>query len=139
MSFTSDAAFSDFIRAEVDGVTLDEKNYTKKEGSTIITLKADYVATLSAGEHTLSIVSTNGTATAKFTVNQKSEDVTDEDDEDDIDEDDTDDTEDEELADSTKSADTKSPLTGNYSTVVWAGFVFISIGIITIIIKRKRE
>ena len=138
LSFTSNAAFSDFIRAEVDGVTLDEKNYTKKEGSTIITLKADYVAALSAGEHTLSIVSTNGTATAKFTVNQKAEDVTDEAD-DDIDEDDTDDTEDEELADSTKSDGTKSPLTGNYSTVVWAGFVFISIGIITIIMIKKKK
>ncbi len=140
LSFTSNAAFSDFIRVEVDGVTLDEKNYTKKEGSTIITLKADYVATLSAGEHTLSIVSTNGTATAKFTVNQKAEDVTDEDDEDDIGEDDTDDTDDEELADSTKSADTKSPLTGNYSTAVWTGFVFILIGVgVVIIFKRKRR
>ena len=33
-----------------------------------MSLKADYVRTLSAGEHTLGIVSTNGTATTTFTV-----------------------------------------------------------------------
>ena len=71
LPFASDAAFSDFIRAELNGETLDEKYYDKKAGSTIITLHADYVATLSAGEHTLSIVSQSGTATATFTVAAK--------------------------------------------------------------------
>ena len=71
LSFTSDASFADFIRVELDGTTLDERNYTKKEGSTIITLNRDFVATLSVGEHTLSIVSKSGTATAKFTVKAK--------------------------------------------------------------------
>ena len=69
LSFTSDASFADFLRVELDGTTLDEKNYTKKEGSTIITLNRDFVATLSVGEHTLSIVSKSGTA--KFTVKAK--------------------------------------------------------------------
>ena len=71
LSFTSDASFADFLRVELDGTTLDEKNYTKKEGSTIITLNRDFVATLSVGEHTLAIVSQSGTATAKFTVKAK--------------------------------------------------------------------
>ena len=71
LSFTSDASFADFLRVELDGTTLDEKNYTKKEGSTIITLNRDFVASLSVGEHTLSIVSKSGTATAKFTVKAK--------------------------------------------------------------------
>ena len=71
VSFTSNAAFSDFLRVELDGKTLDEKYYTVKEGSTIVTLKADYVATLSVGEHTIGIVSTNGTATTTFTVKAK--------------------------------------------------------------------
>ena len=71
LSFTSDASFADFLRVELDGTTLDEKNYTKKEGSTIITLNRDFVATLSVGEHTLAIVSKSGTATAKFTVKAK--------------------------------------------------------------------
>ena len=71
LSFTSNAAFSDFLRVELDGKTLDEKYYTVKEGSTILTLKADYVATLSVGKHTIGIVSTNGTATTTFTVKAK--------------------------------------------------------------------
>ena len=71
LSFTSDASFADFLRVELDGATLEEKNYTKKEGSTIITLNRDFVATLSVGEHTLAIVSQHGTATAKFTVKAK--------------------------------------------------------------------
>ena len=71
LTFTSDASFADFLRVELDGTTLDERNYTKKEGSTIITLNRDFVATLSVGEHTLAIVSQHGTATAKFTVKAK--------------------------------------------------------------------
>ena len=71
LTFTSDASFADFLRVELDGTTLDEKNYTKREGSTIITLNRDFVATLSVGEHTLAIVSQHGTATAKFTVKAK--------------------------------------------------------------------
>ena len=76
ITFRSNAAFSDFIRVELDGKILDEKNYTVKEGSTIVTLKADYVATLSAGKHTIGIVSTNGTATTTFTVNENIETTT---------------------------------------------------------------
>ena len=71
LTFKSNAAFSDFIRVELDGKALDAKNYTVKEGSTVVTLKADYVATLSAGEHTIGIVSASGTATTTFTVNAK--------------------------------------------------------------------
>ena len=71
LTFTSDASFADFLRVELDGTALEEKNYTKREGSTIITLNRDFVATLSAGEHTLAIVSQRGTATAKFTVKAK--------------------------------------------------------------------
>ena len=71
LTFTSDASFADFLRVELDGTALDEKNYTKREGSTIITLNRDFVATLSVGEHTLAIVSQHGTATAKFTVKAK--------------------------------------------------------------------
>ena len=76
LSFTSDASFADFLRVELDGTALDEKNYTKKEGSTIITLNRDFVATLSVGEHTLAIVSQSGTATAKFTVKAKPTETT---------------------------------------------------------------
>lgn len=69
--FRSNAAFSDFVRVELDGKILDKKYYTVKEGSTIVTLKADYVSTLSFGEHTIGIVSENGTAAITFNVEVK--------------------------------------------------------------------
>ena len=68
LSFTSNAAFADFIKVQVDGKDLDASNYTIKEGSTIVTLNAAYLNTLSVGKHTLSIVSANGTATTEFTI-----------------------------------------------------------------------
>ena len=71
LAFRSNAAFSDFIRVEVDGNVLDEKNYTVREGSTKVILNPDYVATLSAGEHTMGIVSESGTASTSFTVTEK--------------------------------------------------------------------
>ena len=76
LTFTSDASFADFVRVELDGTALEEKNYTKREGSTIITLNRDFVAALSVGEHTLAIVSQHGTATAKFTVKAKPTETT---------------------------------------------------------------
>ena len=67
-SFTSNAAFADFLKVQVDGKDVDASNYTVKEGSTIVTLNASYLETLSAGKHTLAIVSDTGTAETEFTV-----------------------------------------------------------------------
>lgn len=75
LTFRSNAAYSDFICVKVDGKKVDEKNYSVKEGSTIVILNADYVATLSVGEHTLGIVSEGGTATTTFTINAKAVDI----------------------------------------------------------------
>lgn len=112
--FKSNASFSDFIRVELDGKTLDEKNYTVKEGSTVVTLKADYVATLSVGKHTIGIVSTNGTATTTFTVKAKT----------------------------AVDNDTDSPQTGDNSRMaLWIALLFVSgAGVIgtTVYGKKKR-
>ena len=74
LSFTSNATFADFQKVQVDGKDLDASNYTVKEGSTIVTLKAEYLETLSAGRHTLAIVSDTGTATTEFTIEAASAD-----------------------------------------------------------------
>ena len=72
LSFRSNAEFADFIEVRIDGKTLESKNYTAKEGSTIVTLKADYVSSLSAGTHTIGIVSDGGVAETTFIVQAKS-------------------------------------------------------------------
>ena len=68
LTFKSDAAFSDFVEVLVDGKTITAENYEKREGSIVIQLKASYLATLAAGEHTLTIRSASGDATTKFTI-----------------------------------------------------------------------
>ncbi|MFR0957840.1 MAG: hypothetical protein ACLSFA_19670 [Roseburia inulinivorans] len=52
----------------VDNAELSADCYTATEGSIIITLKPEYLSTLAAGTHSISIVSANGVATADFEV-----------------------------------------------------------------------
>ena len=59
---------SKFKCVKVDGTVVDEKNYTVSEGSTVVTLKEDYLKTLTAGKHTFEIVWTDGLASTIFTV-----------------------------------------------------------------------
>lgn len=60
--------FSKFTGVKLDGNLIDKSNYTAKEGSTIITLKASYLNTLSAGTHTVEILWTDGSASTTFTI-----------------------------------------------------------------------
>lgn len=60
--------FSRFHAVKVDGKVIDPANYEAKEGSTIITLKAEYLKTLATGSHTFAIVWDNGIAGTSFTV-----------------------------------------------------------------------
>ena len=60
--------FSRFHAVKVDGKVIDPANYEAKEGSTIITLKAEYLKTLATGSHTFAIVWDNGIAGTNFTV-----------------------------------------------------------------------
>lgn len=63
-----DGAIANFKEVRVDGVVIDVKNYTVTEGSTIITLKTEYLKTLPAGKHTFEIAWTDGSAATYFTV-----------------------------------------------------------------------
>ncbi len=151
LSFTSDAAFDDFLRVEVNGIALDNTKYTVKSGSTVVTLNADYVSTLSVGEHTLGIVIQSGTATAKFIVSKKTEEVTNAE---------TTTTPSNgatmpssnettmtqnsktETTDSTQNNNKKSPQTGNTSNLaLWLALLLASDGAIisTTVVGRKRK
>ena len=52
----------------VDGELVDPSNYTSESGSTIISLKKEFVDKLSIGEHTLKVLFNDGEATTTFTV-----------------------------------------------------------------------
>ena len=97
LSFTSNAEYADFLSVQVDGKALDASSYTVKEGSTIVTLKPEYLETLSVGKHTLAIVSDTGTASTDFTIKAAASD------------------------------DTQSPQTGNSSNMMlWITLLFVS-------------
>ena len=74
LSVRGSGAFSKFVGVKVEGTLVDAKNYTVKEGSTIITLKASYLNTLSAGTHTVEILWTDGSASTNFTIKADSSD-----------------------------------------------------------------
>ena len=65
----SNADFSDFLGVTVNDVELvQNQDYTAKSGSTIVTIKADYLNSLAAGDYKIAIVSDTGSAVTKFTV-----------------------------------------------------------------------
>ena len=68
LSIRGSGEFSKFVGVKIDGNLVDVKNYTVKKGSTIVTLKADYLNTISVGNHTFEIIWTDGTAATRFTV-----------------------------------------------------------------------
>ena len=61
-----DADYNDFIRVEVDGATIDKSMYDVKKGSTIISLKSEYLKTLKEGSHTIKIIFKSGTASTNI-------------------------------------------------------------------------
>ena len=69
--FKINAEYSGFERGGsvyVEDELVDSSNYTSEEGSTIISLKKEFVDKLSIGEHSLKVLFTNGEATTTFTV-----------------------------------------------------------------------
>ena len=68
LTVRADGPINEFVELRVDGNVVSEKDYVKKEGSTIVTLNSSYLKTLSNGTHTLTFVYTNGTVSTTFNV-----------------------------------------------------------------------
>ena len=68
LSFTANGAVSRFLGIEINGKTVDPKHYEVKAGSTIVTLKQDYLDTLEAGKYTITFLYTNGETEGTFIV-----------------------------------------------------------------------
>ena len=116
LTFAANGAYSKFTGIEVDGKAVDADCYTAENGSTIITLKAEYLETLAAGKHTLTVLYTDGKATGTFTVTEKPAEVVDD--------------------------DTESPQTGDDSNIVLWITVMLAAGTAltgTAVYSRKRK
>ena len=68
LTFTANGPFSKFVGIEVDGKEVDEQYYDAKAGSTIITLKQSYLKRLSTGEHTITVLYTDGETSGTFKI-----------------------------------------------------------------------
>lgn len=68
LTFVANGAFGKFTGIQVDGKAVDKANYTAASGSTVITLKPDYLNTLTAEQHTIIVHYTDGEVTGTFTV-----------------------------------------------------------------------
>ena len=66
--FRANGEFSKFIGVKVDGTLLTSDQYTAVSGSTVVTLKRDYLSSLSAGKHTLTVVFGDGDCSTEFEI-----------------------------------------------------------------------
>ena len=72
LTFRANGDFSAFSEVKVDGNTVSAENYTAVSGSTVITLKKEYLNTLSEGKHTLTVVYNDGNCSTEFEIKNKS-------------------------------------------------------------------
>ena len=68
LGFKVNGEISRFTGVKVDSTLIGNDKYTAVSGSTVVTLKKDYLETLSVGKHTLSVVYTDGECTTEFEV-----------------------------------------------------------------------
>ena len=129
--FRANGDFDKFTGIKIDGTLIDPKNYTAKSGSTIITLKADYLKTLSVGTHKLTVVYTDGECSTNFEVKQAASEQTKPTERDKSD-----------TTTPTGGKDTTSPQTGdNSNMLLWVALLFVSgAGVLgtTVYSKKKR-
>ena len=131
LTFRANGDFSKFTGVKIDGTLIDPKNYTAKSGSTIITLKADYLKTLSVGTHKLTVVYTDGECSTNFEVKQAASEQTKPTERDKSD-----------TTTPTGGKDTTSPQTGdNSNMLLWVALLFVSgAGVLgTTVYSKKKE
>ena len=75
MTFHANGDLAKFTGVKVDGKLVSPEHYTVKEGSTIVTLKNEFLATLSAGDHQLTVVYSDGDCSIDFEVKAASADT----------------------------------------------------------------
>lgn len=73
LTFRANGDFSKFVGIKVDDSWVDSKNYTSASGSTIVTLKKEYLETLSVGQHKLTLVYTDGECSTNFDIKKLGE------------------------------------------------------------------
>lgn len=68
LTFRANGDFDKFTGVKVDGSLIDEKYYSAVSGSTVVTLKNDYLKTLAVGTHSLTVTYTDGDCSTNFEI-----------------------------------------------------------------------
>lgn len=68
LKFVANGDLSKLVGVKVDGALITADKYTAVSGSTVITLKNDYLDTLSVGKHTLTVVYNDGECSTEFEI-----------------------------------------------------------------------
>ena len=135
LKFVANGDFSKFTGVKLDGTLVAADKYTAVSGSTVITLKKDYLSTLSVGKHTLTIVYNDGECSTEFEI--KAASITSS----------TDSTGNNSGSTSSKvnkpdTSETTSPKTGNTNNMfLWFIILFVSgsVTIGTLMVHRKKQ
>lgn len=113
LMMTANGALEKFGVLKIDGETISSGHYTVSGENTVITIKADYLETLTFGGHTVTVLYTDGAATGAFTVVKQSE----------------------------EPGDTSSPQTGDNSYIAfWAAVTLAAgAGLVGIAVYRRKK
>lgn len=123
LNFTTDDAKGNLLRVLVDGKAVSPKNYTVSGDPLSVTLHPDFLDTLSAGEHTIEIVTVNGTARANFTIHKETQHESQDHSE-----------------DHTQERSLTSPATGDNShTVLWTILMIASLAALIILVRTGKH
>ena len=118
LKFVANGDFSKFTGVKVDGTLIAADKYTAVSGSTVVTLKKDYLSTLSVGKHTLTIVYNDGECSTEFDIKAAQ-------------------------SGGSTADKPKPPQTGdNSSLTLWVALLFISGGAVigaTVVSKKKKH
>ena len=133
LKFVANGDFSKFTGVKVDGALIAADKYTAESGSTVITLKNDYLDTLSVGKHTLTVVYNDGECSAEFEIKaaQSGGETT----PGKPDEGNT-------TPDKPNQGNTESPKTGdNSNLMLWVALLFVSGGAVigTMVVSKKKR
>lgn len=121
LTFKVNGYHKKFAGIVINGTVVDKKYYEIEAGSTIITLKAEYLQTLPAGNYTLLVQYTDGSTDGEdtFTIT-KNESAT--------------------PSDPTNPTDPSSPKTGDNShPVVWIGILIVCAGIWMLLFFKNQK
>ena len=128
LRFAANGDLSKFTGVQVDGKLLTADQYTAASGSTVVTLKASYLTTLSAGKHTLTVVYTDGDCSTEFEIQSAGN---------------TDPGNNDKPGNNTDpGSNTDSPETGdNSSIVLWLSLLFVGgvLAGVPVVLRKERE